>query len=105
MRNSSALKLIDQLEERGAVVRAHDPVAIPEARAAKPHISYYENPYDTVCHADALMVLTDWPSFRELDYREIQARMAAPRILDARNLLDGSALRALGFTYMGIGQQ
>ena len=105
VRNSPALKVIDQLEQQGAVVRAHDPVAIPEAQAIRPHIAYYEDPYEMVRQADALLVLTDWPSFRELDYGEIGARMAAPCILDSRNLLDAAASRALGFTYVGIGQR
>ena len=103
LRNSLALRVIDQLEKEGAVVRAHDPLGIPEARLLKPSILCCEDPYDTVKHAEALLVLTEWPSFRELDYSEIKARMAFPCVVDCRNLLDAAELRALGFTYVGMG--
>ena len=104
VRNSLAPKVIDWLEKEGAVVRAHDPVAIPEARDLNPDVVYCEDPYEAVRHADALLILTEWPGFGELDYREIKSRMAFPRIVDARNLLDASELRTLGFTYVGIGR-
>ena len=104
VRNSLAPKVIERLEEEGAIVRAHDPVAIPEARSLRPNVTYCEDPYDTAGDADALLVLTEWPCFKQLDFQEIKARMASPRIVDARNLLDPEALRELGFTYVGIGR-
>ena len=103
VRNSPALKVIDQLEKEGANIRAHDPVAIEEAPCLRPHIAYYDDPYDAVCQADAVLILTEWPCFKELDYEKIKARMAYPRIMDARNLLDPKAMSHLGFTYVGLG--
>jgi UDPglucose 6-dehydrogenase len=99
VRNSLALKVIDRLEREGVVVRVHD----PEARIPSLNIVVCEDPYEAVSNADALLILTEWPCFRELDYREIKARMAHASILDARNLLNAKTLRQLGFTYVGIG--
>ena len=104
VRNSLALKVIDCLEEEGAIVRAHDPVAIPEAKVLRPHLDCYEDSYKALRRADALLVLTEWPCFSELDYREIRECMAYPCIVDARNLLDSVALRDLGFSYVSIGR-
>ena len=105
VRNSLALKVIDQLEREGAVVRAYDPVAMPEVRVHKPHVVYCKDPYEAVLHADGMMILTEWPCFRDLDYQEIKDRMASPCIVDGRNLLSPEPLRAMGFNYVGIGRR
>jgi UDPglucose 6-dehydrogenase len=99
VRNSLALKVIDRLETEGVAVRVHD----PEARIPSLNVVFCEDPYEAVSDADALLILTEWPCFKELDYREIKTRMAHAAILDARNLLNAEALRQLGFTYVGIG--
>ena len=104
VRNSAAFRVIDHLQrDEGAVVRAHDPVAIEEARKLRPDVAYYEDPYETVDHADVLVILTEWPVFRELDYGEVKRRMRNPCIVDARNLLDEQAMRRLGLAYAGLG--
>lgn len=100
MRNSRALKVIDRLEKEGVVLRVHD----PQARIHDARVVYFEDPYEAVRNADALLILTEWPCFRELDYDRILAGMASPRVLDARNLLDARAMRDLGFTYVGTGR-
>ena len=104
VRNSLALKVIDQMENEGAIVRAYDPVSIPEARGLRPNVIYCEDPYETVSQADAVLILTEWPQFSKLHYKDIKDRMAHPRIIDARNLLNAEEMRALGFTYVGIGK-
>ena len=104
VRNSLAVKVIERLEQEGAIVRAHDPVAIPDAQALKPRITYCQDPYDAVLGADGLLILTEWTSFQNLDYSVIMERMASPSIIDARNLLDVEAVRSLGFSYLGIGR-
>ena len=65
---------------------------------------YVEDPYDAVDKADALLVLTEWPSFKELDYAAIKSSMTTPMIVDARNLLDPKAMKSLGFSWLGIGR-
>lgn len=104
VRNSLAIGVVDRLAQEGAQVQAHDPVAIPEAKELRPDIIYCEDPYHAVEQADALLVLTEWPSFNDLDYKRIKRRMAFPRIFDGRNLLNPASVRELGFTYAGIGR-
>ena len=104
IRNSIAIKLVDRLTEEGAVVRAHAPIAASEAKIARPEIIYCDDPYVAVTKAAALLVLTEWPSFRELDYERIKDLMAFPRILDGRNLLDKDLITELGYTYVSVGR-
>ena len=104
VRNSLAINVLDGLVEGGARIRAYDPVAIPEAKQLRPDVIYCEDPYYAVAQADALLVLTEWPSFTQLDYGRIKKNMASPLILDGRNLLDSAYVRELGFNYIGIGR-
>ena len=104
IRNSLSLKVIDHLEKDGATVRAHDPVAMSEVRILKPDLTYCQDPYEAVEKADALLILTEWPSFKDLDYSLIKGLMARPFIVDGRNLLDPGPMADLGFSYVGIGR-
>jgi UDPglucose 6-dehydrogenase len=62
------------------------------------------DPYEAVADAEVVALLTEWNEFRWLDYARVAATTAAPRIVDARNLLDPAAMRRLGFTYRGVGR-
>ena len=104
LRDSVSLKVIDQLEKEGARVRAYDPLATAEARRVRPDLQCCDDPQEAVSSADALLILTEWPEFAKLDYGELAAKMAMPRIVDARNLLDPETMRGYGFTYTGIGR-
>lgn len=104
VRTSLALRIIDQLQDLGAEIHAHDPQAIPEAKAIKPDIEYFEDPYEAVRHADALLILTDWPEFWDLDYSRVAKLMNSPNIVDGRNLLVSKELEKLGFRYKGVGR-
>ena len=103
VRNSLSMRLIEQLEREGAIVHAHDPLGLEEARLLHPQAYYFEDPYEAAAHADALVVATDWPHFIELDFSRLKAMMASPSMVDARNLLHARGLRELGFRYLGIG--
>lgn len=104
VRTSLSLRVIDQLEKEGAIICAHDPLAIPEAKKIKPSIEYCEDPYEAVHHADALLILTGWRGYRELKYEDIRDKMSSPNIIDGRNLLDLSQMQKLGFRYKGVGR-
>lgn len=104
VRTSLALRVIDQLQDLGAEIHAHDPQAIPEAKELKPDIEYFKDPYEAVRHADALVILTDWPEYRELDYRRVKDLLANPNVVDGRNLLDVRKMEELGFKYRGVGR-
>jgi UDPglucose 6-dehydrogenase len=95
---------VDRLQQDGAVVRVYDPAAIPEASAVRPDFTYCDEPYEALAGADALLILTEWPCFKELDYSRVRAIMASPIIVDGRNLLDPASLATLGFAYTGVGR-
>ena len=102
---SSSLRLAEGLVSKGARVRAYDPVAIPEA---KTHLSggvrYCDSAYAVAEGSDALVVGTGWPEFRALDFDRIKHLLKKPVIVDTKNLLDSTRLRALGFEYVGVGR-
>jgi UDPglucose 6-dehydrogenase len=86
-------------------VRAYDPVAIPDARLQlSGMVRYFESAYGAAEGVDALVVATGWPEFRTLDFTKIRHLVKRPIIIDTKNLLDSSRLRAMGFQYMGMGR-
>jgi len=102
---SSSLRLAETLVSKGAHVRAYDPVAIPEARTRlSSAVRYCDSAYAVAEGSDALVVGTGWPEFRALDFDRIKHLLKTPVIVDTKNLLDSSRLRALGFEYVGIGR-
>jgi len=102
---SSSIRLAKTLIAKGARVRAYDPVAIPDARMELNGTVYYcESAYTAAEGVDALVVGTGWPEFRGLDFGRIKHVTRRPLIVDTKNLLDSSRLRALGFEYVGVGR-
>jgi len=102
---SASLQLAQNLLAGGARIRAYDPVAIPDARLQlNGMVKYCESPYGVAEGVDALVVATGWPEFRTLDFTKIRHLVKRPIIIDTKNLLDSSRLRAMGFQYMGVGR-
>ena len=102
---SSSVRLAETLVSKGAHVRAYDPVAIPEAKSKlNGSVRYCESAYAAAEGSDALVVGTGWPEFRALDFDRIKHLLKKPLIVDTKNLLDSTRLRALGFEYVGIGR-
>jgi UDPglucose 6-dehydrogenase len=102
---SSSLRLAETLVSKGARVRAYDPVAIPEAKSRlEDSVRYCDSAYAAAEGSDALVVGTGWPEFRALDFDRIKHLLKKPVIVDTKNLLDSTRLRALGFEYVGIGR-
>ncbi|HEX8141999.1 MAG TPA: UDP-glucose/GDP-mannose dehydrogenase family protein [Pyrinomonadaceae bacterium] len=104
MREAPSVDIIRGLVERGATVRAFDPVAMPEAKKVLPEISYAEDEYGAVAGADALVFITEWNQFRALDMERIRGLMRSPKIADLRNIYEPEAMRDLGFDYVGVGR-
>ena len=104
MREAPSIDIIRGLIERGATVRAYDPVAITEAKKVLPDISYAEDEDGAVAGADALVFITEWNQFRALDMERIRGLMRSPKIADLRNIYEPEAMRHLGFDYVGVGR-
>ncbi len=104
MREASSLVLAARLEGEGAEVVAYDPVAAEAARSLLGEVELRESALDALAGADAAVLVTEWAEFAELDWNEAAARMARPLLVDGRNFLDASQLRAAGFEYEGIGR-
>jgi UDPglucose 6-dehydrogenase len=102
---SSSVRLAETLVSKGAHVRAYDPVAIPEAKIRlNSSVRYCDSAYAVAEGSDALIVGTGWPEFRALDFDRIKHLLKKPVIVDTKNLLDSTRLRALGFEYVGVGR-
>ncbi|HEU4657731.1 MAG TPA: UDP-glucose/GDP-mannose dehydrogenase family protein [Capillimicrobium sp.] len=104
MREASSLVLSARLQADGASVVAHDPIAEGVARELIPTVELADGPLEAVEGADAVVLVTEWPQFVELDWQEVARRMAGTTIVDGRNALDPDAVRAAGLTYEGIGR-
>jgi UDPglucose 6-dehydrogenase len=101
LRDSPSLEVIARLRERGATtIKAYDPTVT----TALDGIEICGDAYAACEGAAVLAVLTEWDEFRWLDFDKVAAAMSAPTVVDARNLLDPSALRRRGFAYVGVGR-
>jgi UDPglucose 6-dehydrogenase len=104
IRGSPAIQLYKRLVIAGAHVSAFDPQAISNAHSAHPELVFCRDPYETAIRADALLLLTEWDEFRVLDWQRIRDTMARPLVLDGRNLLSPTPMKALGFEYHSVGR-
>ncbi|MBD0371706.1 MAG: UDP-glucose/GDP-mannose dehydrogenase family protein [Pyrinomonadaceae bacterium] len=104
MREAPSVDIIHGLLERGARVRAYDPVAVQEAKKLLPDIEYSEDEYEAVTGADVLVFMTEWNQFRALDMQRVRQLMRAPNIADLRNIYEPDSMRQVGFEYVGVGR-
>ena len=104
MREASSLVLAARLQADGARVRAYDPVAEEEARKLMGGVEFAATAIDAARGADAIVIVTEWPEFAELDWQALAGVMAGRVVIDGRNFLDPQTLAAAGFEYEGIGR-
>jgi UDPglucose 6-dehydrogenase len=105
IRDATSLVLAARLHGEGARVRAYDPVAMDRAREVLVGTDLCDSALDAIDGADAVVLVTEWPEFAELDWAgEVKRRMRTPLVVDGRNFLDREALVEAGFTYEGIGR-
>jgi UDPglucose 6-dehydrogenase len=105
MREASSLVLAARLQGEGAEVVAYDPVAGERAGELLESVEMAGSALAALEGADAVVLVTEWGEFAELDWAEAAARMTRPLIVDGRNYLDREALIAAGFEYEGIGKK
>jgi UDPglucose 6-dehydrogenase len=105
MREASSLVLSARLHADGASVSAYDPVAKEEARELVAGITFADSPLEAVRGADAMVLVTEWREFLELDFAAVAAAMSGNVVIDGRNALDPESVRAAGLIYEGIGRR
>jgi UDPglucose 6-dehydrogenase len=104
MRESPSIPIVAALEKAGARVKAHDPQSMGEARRIMPKVDLCEDPYECLNGAHAMVIVTEWEAFRALDLDRVKAALAAPVVVDLRNIYRPEELRRRGFTYSSIGR-
>jgi UDPglucose 6-dehydrogenase len=104
VRDSPALDVAVQLHGRGARVVATDPQAIENARRLNPQLTFEQDAALALAGADAVVLVTEWNAYRELDPVALRSVVRTPLIVDGRNCLDAAAWRAAGWTYIGLGR-
>ena len=103
IRYSPAITFIEQLVKHNASIKAYDPAAQENMRKLFPDIYYADSAYQAITGADAVVILTEWPEFKNIDLERVKALMRNPVILDARNILNTQLLSRLGFNYANMG--
>jgi len=104
MREAPSLKIISSLQREGAKIRAYDPKAMEVARKIFKKIEYGKDPYDVAKGSDALLIITEWNQFRNLDLKRLQKIMKRPVFLDFRNIYEPAKMREMGFKYFAVGR-
>jgi UDPglucose 6-dehydrogenase len=105
IRESPAISVIESLLEEGSFISAYDPAAMKRASEVLPaSVRFTDSPYEAACGADALLVLTEWQDFRDLDLIRLRDTLRYPILIDGRNLYDPQLMEKLGFTYLSVGR-
>ena len=104
MRDSPSLSIIPVLEEAGATIRGYDPEGMHEAKKQLPNVVYCNDAYETMKDADAMVLLTEWNQFRNIDLARAKSLLKAPVFIDLRNVYTPADVKAAGFHYTSIGR-
>lgn len=104
IRESPALEIIKMLLEKDAIIKCFDPMAMENTKKILPEIVYCSDEYEAVQNSDALVILTEWNQFRNLNLLKINKLLTTPIIVDLRNLYEPDKVKELGFHYVGIGR-
>lgn len=104
MRDAPSIAIAQRLLMAGAKVKAYDPVAMQYAKPLMPEVEMAPDPYSLAEGCDALMIITEWNEFKQLDLERIRNLMHQPYIFDGRNIYDPEEMKALGFHYRGVGR-
>ena len=104
MRDAASIDIAQDLIVAGAKVRAYDPVAMEVACTMLPAVEMCADPYTMSEGCDALMVITEWNEFKQLDLEKIKGLLNSPVIFDGRNIYDPASMKNMGFKYRGMGR-
>lgn len=104
MRDAPSLTIINSLKKKGFTIHAYDPQAISNAKKLTSNIQFFENAYNACKNASALLVLTEWNEFKQLNFVKLKELMKENILFDGRNMYDPDRIESLGFTYVGVGR-
>jgi UDPglucose 6-dehydrogenase len=104
LREAPALSIAHELMDQGATVRAYDPAALEEASRVLGGIIPCQNTYETAKGADALVLVTEWNEFRNLDFTKLKSLMRRPILVDLRNVYESSRVTQFGFRHVSVGR-
>jgi UDPglucose 6-dehydrogenase len=105
MREAPAVSILPALLEKGAIIRAHDPKGMEEAKKYLPEgIRYVNSSYEACDGADVVVLMTEWNQYRALDLDRIASLLTNPVFVDLRNVYDPATMKEKGFTYVGVGR-
>jgi UDPglucose 6-dehydrogenase len=104
MREAPSVPIIKGLQKEGAKIMAFDPAAMEEAKRFLDNIEYCDDPYEVADGSDALVIITEWNQFRNLDITKIKELLKEPVIIDLRNVYDPKKMKEIGIRYTGVGR-
>ena len=104
MRFAPSIDIINSLQKEGAKIRAYDAEAMEKAKKIFSDITYCKDAYEAASGADALVILTEWNEFKELDLKKIKGLLKNPLIIDGRNIYEPEIMKKEGFKYISIGR-
>jgi UDPglucose 6-dehydrogenase len=104
MRDAPSIAVVTALQDAGARVRAYDPEGMEQARTVLSDVAYAEDAYACASGADALVIVTEWDLFRALDLDRLKAALAAPVVVDLRNIYRPEDMTRRGFAYVSVGR-
>jgi UDPglucose 6-dehydrogenase len=104
LREAPALSIAQELMEQGSIVQAYDPAALEEASRALTGIIPCQNTYETARGADALVLITEWNEFRNLDFAKLKSVMRRPILIDLRNVYEPGRVTQFGFRHVSVGR-
>jgi len=104
MREAPSIEIVHLLQNEGALIKAYDPVAKKVAEKMLRDVTYCNNPYEVAQGADALLVVTPWNEFKQLNMAKVRAAMRQPVLIDGRNIYQPAEMKGLGFVYRGVGR-
>lgn len=105
MRFAPSIYIIQELQKEGAKIKAYDPEAMEKAKRIFNDVEFCKEPYEVSKDAYALLILTEWNEFKELDIKKIKSLLKSPIIIDGRNIYNPENLRNEGFTYISVGRK
>ncbi|MBI5349807.1 MAG: UDP-glucose/GDP-mannose dehydrogenase family protein [Chloroflexi bacterium] len=104
MREAPSIDIAQQLQNGGAKVKGYDPVSMTVAGRVLPNVQLAEDPYELAKGCDALVIVTEWNEFKQLDMKRIKLMMRGNIIVDGRNIYEPRMMKEQGFVYRGIGR-